>query len=45
MAENSKICIKMFYDKFDWVRVDPWWKQREGPIIEVIPKTKTSWDV
>ena len=36
---------KMFYDKFDWVRVDPWWKQREGPIIEVIPKTKTSWGV
>jgi nitroimidazol reductase NimA-like FMN-containing flavoprotein (pyridoxamine 5'-phosphate oxidase superfamily) len=36
---------KMFYDKFDSVRIDPWWEQRKGPIIEVIPKTKTSWGV
>jgi nitroimidazol reductase NimA-like FMN-containing flavoprotein (pyridoxamine 5'-phosphate oxidase superfamily) len=36
---------KMFYDKFDSVRIDPWWKQRKGPIIEVIPTTKTSWGV
>jgi nitroimidazol reductase NimA-like FMN-containing flavoprotein (pyridoxamine 5'-phosphate oxidase superfamily) len=36
---------RMFYDKFDSVRIDPWRKQRKGPIIEMIPKTKTSWGV
>lgn len=36
---------QMFYDKFDYVRIDPWWKQRRGAIIEVIPKNKTSWGV
>lgn len=36
---------KMFYNKFDWARIDPWWKQRKGPIIEVIPKTMASWGV
>jgi nitroimidazol reductase NimA-like FMN-containing flavoprotein (pyridoxamine 5'-phosphate oxidase superfamily) len=36
---------RMFYDKFDWVRIDPWWKQRKGVIIEVIPKTKASWGI
>ena len=34
---------KMFYDKFYSVRIDPWWEERKGPIIEVIPKTKTTW--
>lgn len=36
---------KVFYGKFDSVRIDSWWKQRKGPIIEVIPKTKASWGV
>lgn len=36
---------RMFYDKFDWARIDPWWKQRKGSIIEVIPKTKVSWGI
>lgn len=21
---------KIFYDKFDWARIDPWWKQRKA---------------
>lgn len=36
---------KIFYDKFDWARIDPWWKQRKAAIIEVIPKTKASWGI
>lgn len=36
---------RMFYDKFDWARIDPWWKQSKGAIIEVIPKTKVSWGI
>jgi nitroimidazol reductase NimA-like FMN-containing flavoprotein (pyridoxamine 5'-phosphate oxidase superfamily) len=36
---------KTFYDKFESVRIDVWWEERKGPIIEVIPKTKTSWGV
>jgi uncharacterized protein len=32
----------MFYNKFDWVKNDPW-KEGDAPFIEVIPKTKGSW--
>jgi len=32
----------LFYDKFDWVKKDPW-KEGDAPFIEVIPKTKVSW--
>jgi uncharacterized protein len=32
----------MFYNKFDWVKNDPW-KEGDAPFIEVIPKTKVSW--
>jgi nitroimidazol reductase NimA-like FMN-containing flavoprotein (pyridoxamine 5'-phosphate oxidase superfamily) len=32
----------MFYDKFYWVKKDPW-KEGDAPFIEVIPKTKVSW--
>lgn len=39
--EFSKI-FKMFYEKFDWVRNDPW-KENEAPFIIVIPFSKTSW--
>lgn len=33
---------RIFYDKFDWVRKNPW-KQGEAPFVRVIPKRKTSW--
>src|ERR671911_306339 len=32
----------VFYDKFEWVKKDPW-KEGDAPFIEVIPKTKVSW--
>jgi nitroimidazol reductase NimA-like FMN-containing flavoprotein (pyridoxamine 5'-phosphate oxidase superfamily) len=34
----------LFYNKFDWVRDDPW-KQGEAPFIVVNPKTKVSWGI
>lgn len=33
---------KVFHQKFDWVKKDPW-KQGEAPFIEVTPKKKVSW--
>ena len=32
----------IFYQKFDWVRKDPW-KENEAPFLKIIPKNKTSW--
>jgi nitroimidazol reductase NimA-like FMN-containing flavoprotein (pyridoxamine 5'-phosphate oxidase superfamily) len=32
----------LFYDRFEWVREDPW-KQGEAPFVMVIPKSKVSW--
>jgi uncharacterized protein len=34
----------MFYNKFDWVKNDPW-EEGDAPFIEVIPKTKVSWGI
>jgi uncharacterized protein len=34
----------LFYNKFDWVRDDPW-KQGEAPFVVVNPKTKVSWGI
>jgi len=34
----------LFYDRFDWVRDDPW-KQGEAPFVMVIPKSKVSWGI
>ncbi|MFY9301058.1 MAG: pyridoxamine 5'-phosphate oxidase family protein [Candidatus Nitrosotenuis sp.] len=39
--EFKKIYAK-FFDKFEWVRNDPW-KEGEAPFLKLIPKTKTSW--
>lgn len=32
----------MFYEKFQWVRNDPW-KENEAPFLKIIPSNKTSW--
>jgi uncharacterized protein len=34
----------LFYNRFDWVRDDPW-KQGEAPFVVVSPKTKVSWGI
>jgi uncharacterized protein len=34
----------LFYDRFEWVREDPW-KQCEAPFVMVIPKSKVSWGI
>ena len=33
---------KIFYEKFKWVRDDPW-KEKEAPFIQIIPFNKISW--
>ena len=33
---------KIFDDRFDWVRNDPW-KEGEAPFVKVIPRSKASW--
>jgi len=32
----------VFFDKFDWVRADPW-KENEAPFIRIHPIRKVSW--
>jgi len=32
----------IFYEKFDWVRREPW-KENEGPFLKIIPSNKVSW--
>ena len=32
----------MFFDKFEWVRNEPW-KENEAPFLKIIPFSKTSW--
>jgi len=34
----------IFYDKFDWVRNEPW-KENEAPFLKIIPFSKTSWGI
>lgn len=33
---------KNFYEKFEWVRKDPW-KEKEAPFLKIIPHNKISW--
>ena len=33
---------KIFLNKFQWVRNDPW-KPGEAPILKIVPKSKVSW--
>lgn len=37
----QKIYAK-FFDKFEWVRKDPW-NEGEAPFLRLVPTTKTSW--
>lgn len=32
----------VFFEKFEWVRKDPW-KENEAPFLKLIPIKKTSW--
>lgn len=32
----------IFYEKFDWVRREPW-KENETPFLKIIPSNKISW--
>ena len=34
----------IFYEKFQWVRDDPW-NEKEAPFLKVIPENKTSWGI
>ena len=40
-SEFKKI-YDIFYEKFDWVRREPW-KENEAPFLKIIPKNKISW--
>jgi uncharacterized protein len=33
---------KVFYDRFEWVREDPW-EEGEAPFLKVTPTSKISW--
>ena len=35
---------KRFYEKFRWVRDEPW-KEKEAPFIKIIPNNKVSWGI
>ncbi len=41
-GEEFQELYKLFYEKFEWVRKDPW-KEREAPFLKIIPKHKISW--
>lgn len=41
-GEEFKKIYKKFFDKFEWVRNEPW-EENEAPIIKITPTTKTSW--
>ena len=40
-AEFKKI-YGVFFEKFEWVRRDPW-KEEEAPFLKLVPTTKTFW--
>ena len=37
-----KKMYKMFYEKFEWVRREPW-EEGEAPFLKIIPYKKSSW--
>jgi nitroimidazol reductase NimA-like FMN-containing flavoprotein (pyridoxamine 5'-phosphate oxidase superfamily) len=41
--EFKKIYAK-FFEKFEWVRKDPW-TEGEAPFLKLVPTTKTSWGI
>ncbi|AFS80954.1 pyridoxamine 5'-phosphate oxidase-like FMN-binding protein [Candidatus Nitrosopumilus koreensis AR1] len=41
-GEEFKKLYNKFFEKFEWVRRDPW-KENEAPFLKIIPKNKISW--
>ena len=41
-GSEFKRIYDIFYEKFEWVRRDPW-KENEAPFLKIIPAHKTSW--
>jgi nitroimidazol reductase NimA-like FMN-containing flavoprotein (pyridoxamine 5'-phosphate oxidase superfamily) len=41
-GSEFKKLYDIFYDKFAWVRKDPW-KEYEAPFLKIIPDNKVSW--
>ena len=41
-GEEFKRVLDLFYEKFDWVRKDPW-GEGEAPFIKIKPLKKVSW--
>jgi len=39
---DFKKLYEVFYNKFAWVRKDPW-KENEAPFLKIIPNNKISW--
>lgn len=36
--------FKIFYNKFEWVKKDPW-SEKEAPFIQILPTKKISWGI
>ncbi|MHA7734912.1 pyridoxamine 5'-phosphate oxidase family protein [Nitrosopumilus sp. S6] len=43
-GEEFKKLYKIFFEKFEWVRRDPW-KENEAPFLKIIPLNKVSWGI
>ena len=41
-GHEFKKLYDLFYEKFEWVRRDPW-KEGEAPFLKIIPYGKSSW--
>jgi uncharacterized protein len=41
-GEEFARLYKMFYERFEWVRQDPW-MEGEAPFVKVSPRNKVSW--
>ena len=45
IVENGpefKKFYNIFYEKFEWVRKDPW-KENDAPFLKIIPSNKVTW--
>ena len=43
-GEEYELIYQIFYNKFKWVRDDPW-EPEEAPILKIVPKHETSWGI
>lgn len=41
-GQEFKEIYAKFFEKFEWVRRDPW-KENEAPFLKLVPTTKVSW--